>query len=115
MFYYSVLLNHSKTNNPNKTSEVMKMSTIEISTKAKEYKELQNFIKQLQDEADTLKAAITAEMEATGTDTMTTDLFTIRWTEYQSARVDTTALKKELPDVAARYTKTSIAKRFQVA
>jgi len=91
------------------------MTTIEISTKAKEYKELQNFIKQLQEEADAIKTAITAEMEAENTDTVATDLFTIRWTEYQSARVDTTALKKELPDIAARYTKTTTVKRFQVA
>ena len=29
-----------------------------------------------------------------------------------SSRVDTTALKKELPDIAAQYTKTTETKRF---
>jgi len=91
------------------------MSNKDISTKAKEYKELQQFIKQLEEEADGIKAAIIAEMEAQQTDTMQTDMFTIRYTAYKSSRVDTTALKKELPDVAARYTKTTECRRFQVA
>lgn len=91
------------------------MSTIEISTKAKEYRELQQFIKQLEDEAEALKAAIVAEMEAQQTDTIHTDLFTIKYTEYQSSRLDGKSLKSELPEIAARYTKTTTARRFQVA
>jgi len=91
------------------------MSTVEITTKAKEYREIQAMIKQLEDEAEALKATITAEMEAKNTDTMQADVFTIRWTLYSNSRVDTTALKKELPDVAARFTKTTEARRFQVA
>lgn len=31
------------------------------------------------------------------------------------SRVDTTALKKELPEIAARYTKTTTARRFTFA
>lgn len=91
------------------------MSSIEITTKAREYRELQAFIQSLQEEADTLKNAITAEMEMRGVDTMQADIFTIRYTAYTSNRVDTTTLKRELPDVAARYTKTAEARRFQVA
>ena len=91
------------------------MSINEITTKAREYRELQVMIKQLEEEADAIKAAITAHMDAENTDTLQADVFTIRWTAYTSSRVDTTALKKELPDVAARYTKTTEARRFQVA
>ena len=101
--------------NLNNTQEDTTMSVNEISTKAREYKELQNFIKTLQDEADALKAAITAAMDEQGTDTVKTDLFTIRWTAYQSTRVDTTALKNELPEIAARYSKTTTSRRFAVA
>lgn len=32
-----------------------------------------------------------------------------------AARVDTTALKKDLPEIAARYTKTATARRFTFA
>ena len=91
------------------------MSTNEIATKAREYKELTQFIKQLQDEADALKAAITGTMEAQGTDTLTLDLYTVKWTSCTTQRIDTTAFKKENPDLAERYTKTAEAKRFSVA
>ena len=91
------------------------MSTVEITGKAREYREIQAMIKELEDAAEALKTAITAEMDARSVDTLTADVFTIRWTAYTSQRVDTTALMKELPDVAARYTKTTEARRFQVA
>jgi len=91
------------------------MSANEITSKARDYRELQAMIKELEAEADALKVAIIAEMEAQGTDTMQADIFTIRWTAYTSSRLDTVALKKEMPELAARYTKTTEARRFQVA
>lgn len=91
------------------------MSTIELTNKAREYRELQVLIKQLEDEAEAIKAAITAEMEAQSADTLQVDIFTIRFTAYQSSRIDVAALKKELPDIAARFTKTTEAQRFQIA
>jgi predicted phage-related endonuclease len=91
------------------------MTNIEITAKAKEYKELTQFIKQLQDEADALKAAITANMEAQNVDTLETDLFTIRWTEYQTNRLDSAKLKAEHADIYSQYSKTTTARRFQVA
>jgi len=91
------------------------MTIVEITGKAKQYRELQIYIKQLEEEAEALKAEMIAELEAQGTDTLQADVFTIKWTAYKSNRIDTTALKNELPEVAARYTKTTEAKRFQVA
>ena len=91
------------------------MTMLEITGKAKEYRELQVMIKQLEEEAEALKADMICELEAQGTDTLQADIFTIKYTAYKSSRVDTTALKNELPDIAARYTKISEAHRFQVA
>jgi len=90
------------------------MSSIEMLDRVKQFKELQVFIKQLEEEAEGLKAAITAEMDVKQTDSLTVDVFTVKWTSYQSSRVDTTTLKKELPDIAARYTKTTEARRFAI-
>lgn len=90
------------------------MSKIELLEKIRSYKELQLFIKQLTEEADAIKSVITAQMDAENTDTMTVDVFTVKNTTYQSSRVDTTALKKALPEVAERFTKTSEAKRFAI-
>ena len=91
------------------------MTIVEITEKAKQYRELQTFIKQLEEEAEALKAAMIAEMEAQNTDTLQADIFTIKWTAYKSSRLDTTALKNELPEIAARYLRTTEARRFQVA
>jgi len=91
------------------------MTIVEITSKAREFKELQIFIKQLEEEAEALKIMMIAELEAQGTDTLRADIFTIKWTPYTSSRIDTTALKNELPEVAARYLRTTEAKRFQVA
>jgi predicted phage-related endonuclease len=91
------------------------MSNAELAAKVKEYRQIQQFIKQLEDEADTLKAAITAEMEAQEAETVQAGLFTVKWTPYTAQRLDAAALKNELPDIAARYTKSTEIRRFQVA
>jgi predicted phage-related endonuclease len=91
------------------------MTTTELTSKVREFKELQVFIKQLEEEAEAVKAAIIAEMEARETDTLSIDIFTVKWASYTSSRIDTTALKNELPEIAARYIKTTEARRFQVA
>ena len=91
------------------------MTNIDINKAARDYRELQAMIKELEAEAEAIKANITAHMDAENTDTLQADIFTIRYTAYTTQRIDTTAIKKELPDIAARYTKTSEARRFQVA
>ena len=82
---------------------------------AREYRELTQFIKELEEQADALKQQMIEGMAAMNTDTIITDMFTVRYTTYTSSRVDTKALAAELPDVAARYTKTTEARRFSVA
>ena len=87
----------------------------ELTEKAKEYKELTQFIKQLQDEADALRATITADMDAKKVDIVETDLFTIRWVEYETSRLDGAKLKAEHADLYNQYSKTTTTRRFQVA
>lgn len=91
------------------------MSTIEITTKAREYRELQAMIRELEAEAEAVKAAITAELDALGVDTLQADIFTIKHTAYQSTRIDSSRLKAEHPDLYSEYSKTVEARRFQVA
>ena len=90
------------------------MTEAELKKAAHDYRELQNMIKELETEAEAIKAAITGYMDAEKVDTLQADVFTIKYTAYTSSRIDTTAIKKELPDIAARYTKTTEARRFQV-
>ena len=72
-------------------------------------------IKQLEEEAEAVKQELISELTAQGTEKLTADIFTVKYITVESERVDTTAIKKELPEVAARYTKKSVAKRFSVA
>ena len=91
------------------------MTILEITGKAREYRELQIMIKELEGEAEALKIEMIAELEAQNVDTLQADVFTIKWTAYKSNRIDTTALKSELPEIAARFTRTSESRRFMVA
>lgn len=91
------------------------MSSTEILAKAKEYKEVIQFIKQLEAEAETLKVAIVAEMEAREKDTIETDLFTIKYIEYKNTRFDSKSFKATHAELYEQYIKTTAARRFQVA
>jgi len=91
------------------------MSNVEILEKVRAFKELQEYIKQLEDEASAIKAALTEHLDAQQTDSIKVDVFTVKYTAYTSSRIDTTTLRKELPEVAARYTKTTEARRFSIA
>lgn len=48
-------------------------------------------------------------------ESMTAGEYKITWKNVTSARIDTSALKKALPDVAERFTKETIVRRFSVA
>jgi len=91
------------------------MSTIELTTTARTYREIQAAIKALEEQADALKKTMIAEMDARKVEAMDAGEYTIRWSIYESSRVDTTAFKAALPEVAARFTKQTTATRFQVA
>ena len=86
-----------------------------MNEKAREYRELQAMIKELEAEAEALKQAMIHEMDVLKVDTLHAGEYTIRWSIYESSRLDTTALKKALPEVAAQFTKQATATRFQVA
>lgn len=40
--------------------------------------------------------------------------YKVSWKTFTSSRLDSVALKKALPDIAAAYTKTTTARRFSV-
>ena len=91
------------------------MTTNDIISTAREYRELQAAIKGLEAEADALRQAMIAEMDHRKVDKLAAGEYEIRYTLYESSRLDTTALKTELPEIAQRYTKLTTSTRFQVA
>lgn len=80
--------------------------------------ELAQYIR-MQEEAATmvesLKDQLKAQMQAAGVDTLAGDEHKATYKAVTSCRVDTTALKKDLPEIAARYTKTAETRRFTFA
>ena len=88
------------------------MSINEITAKLSELKEIRNMIEELTADAD----AITDEIKAYMGDTeiLLSGPYKVTYKPVTTSRIDTTALKKELPDIAARYTKQTTTRRFTV-
>lgn len=91
------------------------MSTIELNSKVKELRELRRMADELTAEIEALTDTIKAEMTARNVDTLTGDDWKATWKTVTATRLDTTALKKALPDVAERFTKATTSRRFCVA
>ena len=89
------------------------MSIQEIDIKVKELRELQALIEEAQVEAETIKDAIKANMG--GSDVLLAGEYKITWKAVESRRLDTAALSKALPELAARFTKTTTVRRFCIA
>lgn len=89
------------------------MSIIEMENKARELQELKRMRKELEAEITGLEDAIKAAMG--NEEQVTAGAFKITWKAVTSNRLDSSALKKELPDVAARYMKQTTVRRFVVA
>ena len=91
------------------------MSSIEIQGKVNDLRELRRMAEELQAEIDAITDTIKAHMTATNADELTGADYKITWKPVTSARIDTSALKKAMPDVAEAFTKTSTTRRFCVA
>lgn len=89
------------------------MSINELEAKARELRQLQALIEEAQAEAESIKDAIKAAMG--DSESVQAGEYKITWKAVTSSRIDTTALKKALPDVAERFTKETTSRRFCVA
>ncbi len=91
------------------------MSTIELTSKVRELKELKMMAEELSAEITAIEDTIKAEMTARETDEIIVDVFKIRWTRVTSNRFDTTSFKKTHADLYSQYTKTTESRRFSIA
>lgn len=89
------------------------MTSNELESKCRELRQLQSLIEEAQAEADSIRDAIKAAMGAS--ESMKAGEYKITWKSVTSTRIDTSALKKALPDVAERFTKETTVRRFSVA
>ena len=89
------------------------MTIKEMETKARELRSLQALIEEAQAEAESIKDELKAAMGKN--EAVQAGEYKITYKPVTSARIDTTALKKALPDVAQAFTKESTTRRFCVA
>ena len=73
-------------------------------------------LKRMREELD---ATITALEDSIKTvmgdeELLTAGAYKVSWKTFTSSRVDTTALKKAMPEVAAQFTKQTTARRFSI-
>ena len=88
------------------------MSIMEIASKAQELQELKRMLEELDAEIEAAQDAIKAAMG--DQEAITAGAYKITWKPVTSSKLDTKALKAALPDVVARFTITSTARRFCV-
>ena len=61
---------------------------------------------------DSLKDTLKKHMEENGLDSIAGSEHKASYKAVTSSRIDTTALKRDMPEIAAKYTKTTNARRF---
>ena len=88
------------------------MSNPAMEAKVHELMELKRMKEELEAEIAAAEDAIKAVMG--DEELLTAGAYKVSWSNVTSTRLDTTALKKALPDVAAAYTKTTTVRRFSV-
>ena len=88
------------------------MSNPNMESKVKELMELKRMKEELEAEIAATEDAIKAVMG--DEELLTAGAYKVSWKTFTSSRLDSTALKKALPEVAAAYTKTNTIRRFSI-
>ena len=90
------------------------MSNAEINNTVNDLRELRRMKEQLEAEITADEDRLKAHMNENGLYMIEAINAKITWNEVTSTRVDTTALKKAVPDLVERFTKTQTVRRFVV-
>lgn len=89
------------------------MSANELEAKIRDLRQLQALIEEAEQEAETIKDAIKAHMG--DAEELRAGEYCVTWKAVQTVRIDTMALKRDLPDVAQAFTRSTTTRRFCVA
>ena len=88
------------------------MSNPAMETKVRELMELKRMREELDAEIasaeDTIKAVMGDE------ETMIAGAYKVSWKTFTSSRLDSTALKKAMPDIAAQFIRQTTTRRFSI-
>ena len=89
------------------------MSISEIESKIRELRQLQALVDEAESEMETIKDALKAHMG--DSEELRAGEYKVTWKTVKAVRLDTAALRKAIPDVAAAFTRTTTTRRFCVA
>lgn len=88
------------------------MSNANMEIKVKELMELKRLKEELEAEIEAAEDEIKAVMGEE--EILLAGAFKVLWKTVTSSRIDTTAIKKEFPELAARFSKNTSVRRFTV-
>ena len=88
------------------------MDKRQLTAKLRKLRKLEAQIEQAKAEAEGIKDEIKAHMG--DTEELTAGEYKVTWKTVTSTRLDTMALKKALPDLVERFSKTTTTRRFCV-
>ncbi len=91
------------------------MASTELERKIEELKEWEALQAEAEQQIETLKDELKAELIRRDTEELTAGRFILRWTTTISNRFDTTAFKKLNPEVYKAFTKAVTSRRFTVS
>ena len=88
------------------------MSNPTMEAKVRELMELKRMREELDAEIASAEDAIKAVMGSE--ETLIAGAYKVSWKTFTSSRLDSIALKKALPDIAAQFTRQTTARRFSI-
>ena len=90
------------------------MTNRQLNNRIEKLQGIEAQVKELEAQAEAIRAEIKANLESAGEDEHDTGCFVIRWKEIITSRFDSKALKAALPDVFAAYSRESSSRRFTI-
>ena len=91
------------------------MSKTEIESKIEKLNEWEAIRAEAEQEAESLRDEIKAEMLTLETEELQAGKFIVRWTSVLTNRFDSTAFKKEYNDLYKAFTKQISSRRFSIS
>ena len=91
------------------------MSANELDMKVNQIRELRRIIEEAEAEITSIEDTIKATMTEQDTDELRGINSKVTWKTTSTTRIDSKALKKELPEIAAKYSNTTSYRRFLIA
>lgn len=91
------------------------MSTNTIIEKIESLKELEELMEEVKAEADSIRDELKQTMLDRGTEELEAGKYIMRYQSIVSNRFDSSAFKKQLPDLYKSFIKQSVSRRFSIA